>query len=602
MLSGARILWGTATNAITNVAERLDNIVKESLADDNIEDIESRQEDIEAYKKLLNELEIQQVELSKQSRIALAHKEAEIDLLKSRLKEFLPNDPSLLSIDDNKDTLEYAKIKAERDVLNSTIIDLQEQLQIYMKEISETKFYSNKLEELEKKYNRTRNELNMRIQEIELSEKQKSDTIEELVGEYSKLAAESEQQKNKDSKFLKDVLKDNEVLNTKVQALELALSNIADKTPETARVSESHGLSGTEQVDKDQKAMLESLRKELKEKNVELETAATNYQHLRDELKKAREASSTPAPTPLKNLSNLSEDEASIMSKQLKSTQTALSNLEVSYKELKEAFEKEKIEKQNLESTKNLVLEEKNETIKKLNDQIQSIKDNSNNQSNLEIVDLNEKIDLLNKKCKTLEDDLSSSKLETSRKTDEFNLEKELFLKQLSERESVVNNSVSQIKSLQSEIEELKLSSFQSKDEAAASLEKLQKSRSDEINQYVETISGLKNTIVKLENEIVEIKKLNSETLTIELEKAFIKSQEDLKSAIGTAVDENTKNLKESATIELENLKITLQTSYLEAETALKLESQQNLEKALLEAKKLAESNMYNFAFLYIKI
>ena len=593
MLSGARILWGTATNAITNVAERLDNIVKESLADDNTEDIESRQEDIEAYKKLLNELEIQQVELSKQSRIALAHKEAEIDLLKSRLKEFLPNDPSLLSIDDNKDSLEYAKIKAERDVLNSTINDLQEQLQIYMKETSETKFSANKLEELEKKYNRTRNELNFRIQEIELSEKQKSDTIEELVGEYSKLAAESEQQKNKDSKFLKDVMKDNEVLNTKVQALELALSNIADKTPETVRSSDSHGPSGTD-GDKDQKALLESLRKELKEKNVELETAATNYQHLRDELKKVREASltSTTAPTPVKNLSNLSEDEASIMSKELKSTQTALNDLEISFKELNGAFEKEKIEKRNLEFTKNLVLEEKNETIKKLNDQIQSIKDNSNNQSNLEIVNLNEKIELLNKKCKTLEVELSSSKLEISRKTDEFNLEKELFVKQLSEKESVVNDSVRQTKSLQSEIEELKLSSFQSKDEAAASLEKLQKSRSDEINQYVDTISGLKNTIVKLENEIVEIKKLNSETLTIELEKAFIKSQEDLKSAIETAVDENTKKLKESAAIELDKLKITLQTSHLEAENVLKLESQKNLEKALLEAEKMAESNM----------
>ena len=236
MLSGARSLWGSATSAITNVAERLDNIVKESLADDeNQEESENSVEDIEEYKRMLSDLEMQQVELSKQSRIALACKEAEIDMYKRKLSEFVHDDTALENLkfaSGNGGELEYAKVQAERDALQETSLQLQEQLQVFMQSVTGAKVTSKKLVDLEKKFERTKSDLGSRIEDLEVSERQKIETIEELVGEYSKLAAEAEHGKTSESKKFAELSTHNEVLLIKVQALEQALSNIADNTPE----------------------------------------------------------------------------------------------------------------------------------------------------------------------------------------------------------------------------------------------------------------------------------------------------------------------------------------------------------------------------------
>ena len=91
-------IWGTASNAIASAADRLDSIgaaIKDTLAEDTSDDFLNEAEDLEEYKKMLRDLEMQQVELSKQSRLALADKEAELDMYKAKLREFMPNDANL---------------------------------------------------------------------------------------------------------------------------------------------------------------------------------------------------------------------------------------------------------------------------------------------------------------------------------------------------------------------------------------------------------------------------------------------------------------------------------------------------------------------------
>lgn len=61
MLSG---LWGSASNAIASAADRLDSIgaaIKDTLAEDTTDhDFQSEAEDLEEYKKMLNDLEFKQ--------------------------------------------------------------------------------------------------------------------------------------------------------------------------------------------------------------------------------------------------------------------------------------------------------------------------------------------------------------------------------------------------------------------------------------------------------------------------------------------------------------------------------------------------------------
>ena len=99
MLSDARTIWDTASSAIKqindNISNALDNIDIENLVEDGTNaDIKSSsigrervETELKTYRTLLDEAQYQFFELSKQTSLIVAEKDAELSIYKSRLGE-----------------------------------------------------------------------------------------------------------------------------------------------------------------------------------------------------------------------------------------------------------------------------------------------------------------------------------------------------------------------------------------------------------------------------------------------------------------------------------------------------------------------------------
>ena len=114
MLANAQGLFNRATTVLATTAakaaDRLDSLgqqIKDELtapSDDKIAAcLETTLRELEDYKRLVSELEMQQVELSKQSRLLLASREAEMNVYKNKLKDL-----SEISQDDSEEVSRFA--------------------------------------------------------------------------------------------------------------------------------------------------------------------------------------------------------------------------------------------------------------------------------------------------------------------------------------------------------------------------------------------------------------------------------------------------------------------------------------------------------------
>lgn len=75
--------------------------------------------------------------------------------------------------------------------------------------------------------------------EFEQRDRERVETIENLVAEYSKLAAETELMQQKSNQRIAEVIKENEVLVTKLHALEHSIQELADRTASQSAASTS---------------------------------------------------------------------------------------------------------------------------------------------------------------------------------------------------------------------------------------------------------------------------------------------------------------------------------------------------------------------------
>ena len=127
-------------------------------------------------------------------------------------------------------SVEFQTIKAEKIILEETLVAIQTELQTLRDSDRERILKDAKYVRLEAKYNEGIKYFNERVNALENSEKAKSETVEELVSEYSKLAAEVERERNDDKKKRTELSRINETLTFKVTALEQAISAFADKS------------------------------------------------------------------------------------------------------------------------------------------------------------------------------------------------------------------------------------------------------------------------------------------------------------------------------------------------------------------------------------
>lgn len=247
MLSGA--LWAKASSALTDLKDNISNALENLDKAGEGDEAQSEDNEVEAYKALLEEAQILQVELSKQSSVVIAQKEAEIAHWKKIAEQngaVVPPDSSAAN-----SALTLEKLKAENEMLESSVSQLEEQLKMLLKPVNDSKALEKKLFLIERKYEACKNDLIALRRDMELREKAKSETIDNLVLEYSKLAAESEQRQMQDAQIIKALEKKKYLYETKIAAMEHSLTEFADRasvatTSKDSSDGSTHGASASD--------------------------------------------------------------------------------------------------------------------------------------------------------------------------------------------------------------------------------------------------------------------------------------------------------------------------------------------------------------------
>jgi hypothetical protein len=210
-------------HGINNAVTALENFDDEFNQSERNSEYEDEQNDIEVYKKLLEESQMQIVELSKQFRVALYEKDAELMIWKKKCE----TETTLDSLgDEMKESITQAVTSAEFEALKSTLQDMEEKMRILLRDKNDS---SVKLRQYPELLNELA-ELRSNLKNQSDNEAKKSDEIDDLVQEYSKLAAESEKQKSSDSFRIKELELENEIMITKLQALEHSIAELADRS------------------------------------------------------------------------------------------------------------------------------------------------------------------------------------------------------------------------------------------------------------------------------------------------------------------------------------------------------------------------------------
>jgi IgA-specific serine endopeptidase len=254
MFGDARSLWSTATNAFAtineNISTALEKIDAEIDAQDRpqpVNDVDYMKTDLDAYKELLDDAQMQHFELSKQSRILLAEKEAEIQMLKSQLGTPGTADGKSEKAGVDMTDLKYQKLLAEKLTLEASLSEIQEQLRRAVRDQNECSVIKKTHSDLLARFQSVKSDLADLKAEADARDKQKGETIDNLVAEYSKLAAETELYQQQADQRVAEVLKENEILVTKMHALEHCITELADRTvsPSPLQFSSASSIATT---------------------------------------------------------------------------------------------------------------------------------------------------------------------------------------------------------------------------------------------------------------------------------------------------------------------------------------------------------------------
>lgn len=299
MLSNVQSVWFNASNAIAQALENLDaevNAPREDEQDDaqHQSGVDQLKNELETYKKLLDDAQMQHFELSKQSRLLLGEKDVEIQCLKQRFgvvdEPVSPTSPKKssttelpsLSMDSAESNLLFQKILSEKIVLESSLQEAEMKLRDSLREKNDLKVIRKNYDELNQRFDIVRNDYTQLKAEFEIKEKQKNETIENLVQEYSRLAADAELQQQKQADRIAEVMRENEVLVTKMHALEHSISELADRSSSPTKSSTHSGEVDqvSQQELKEAKAKVLNLQFDLKERHDEIDKLKATVQSL----------------------------------------------------------------------------------------------------------------------------------------------------------------------------------------------------------------------------------------------------------------------------------------------------------------------------------
>lgn len=195
MLSDARSIWSSISNAATTINDNISTALENKDHESNGgAERDHSTEELQIYKKLLDEAQMHHVDLSQASRVLIAEKDAELKYWK---KKSGADDVAVTTEGDPDITMD--RLIEERDALQQTLILLGAQLRDSLRESNEAKVLTVKFKDSQDRYEAIKTDFRKFSAEVEMQNKHKNDTIENLVAEYSKLVTESFHRQNGDA-------------------------------------------------------------------------------------------------------------------------------------------------------------------------------------------------------------------------------------------------------------------------------------------------------------------------------------------------------------------------------------------------------------------
>ena len=254
MLNDTASLWKSAKQAVGSAVEKVQTNLSNALAD--LDGNEGLEDELESYKEQLLEAQLQHVELSKQMRLMVAEKEAEIAVLQKSKS----SDSSSKDQEQDQDMviaarIEIEKAKSESAAMGKNMLELSEKLRAALVENNEAKAVHRKMEGVQARHDEMAKDYTAIKKESKKQLVQKSETIDNLVAEYSNLASESELRAEQDELRLSEVIRENEILATKLHVMELNIAELADRSVG------SDGAGGAVNVNKVDADRIEELSK-----------------------------------------------------------------------------------------------------------------------------------------------------------------------------------------------------------------------------------------------------------------------------------------------------------------------------------------------------
>jgi hypothetical protein len=268
------LLWNTASSAIqtlnvgiSSTLDRLDQTVMQLPGEAEEEEEDGARakdsDELATCRQLLEQAQMDVVQISQQSRVLLAEKEATINVWKKKYQEATgieePTDVSKL--------VDTEALLTERNALlgNLTMLEnkLKEAYSANVENLVKCRLY----DDLVVKNAKLGEDYTALLKASELKAKQENETIEHLVEEYTNLGSEFERRQALDTQRIREVEKENERLTIKMLALEHNINEFADKAALSSQGADS--LSNGADV-KEMRAKLVTLQFDLKEREEEI--------------------------------------------------------------------------------------------------------------------------------------------------------------------------------------------------------------------------------------------------------------------------------------------------------------------------------------------
>lgn len=261
--------WESATSAIQTFSSTLDKLDRTVGDPGSGDEAPDESDEMAACRVMLERAQMDIVQISQQSRVLLAEKEASINMWRQKYLESTGNiEPA-----DMSSLIDMEALLTERNALLSNLSSLEDKLKEAHAQQSGPLIKAQMYDNLVTKHAKLAEEYASMVSDVESKSRGESDTIEHLVSEYTNLGAEFERRQATDAARIHEVERENEVLTMKLLAMEHSITEFADRAS-TSTASPSAASSGEYAVlqndAKELRAKLVNLQFDLKEKEDEI--------------------------------------------------------------------------------------------------------------------------------------------------------------------------------------------------------------------------------------------------------------------------------------------------------------------------------------------